>query len=95
MAPTGSKIGSAGMPLGTGNCAQGWFTCAVDDGGGCCPSGYLCGQSCTATATGAGATAPSIAEKIATGTAIRSSAQEWKKYASSVLGIWLGLVVWM
>ncbi|KAJ6131131.1 hypothetical protein N7523_001591 [Penicillium sp. IBT 18751x] len=34
----------------TGKCANGWFSCADTVGGGCCPSGYACGQSCTATA---------------------------------------------
>lgn len=64
VAPTGSGIGPAGEALGTGNCADGWFTCAASDGGGCCLSGYACGQSCTATATGISATA-SIQPKMA------------------------------
>ncbi|KAF2840811.1 hypothetical protein M501DRAFT_1014808 [Patellaria atrata CBS 101060] len=33
----------------TGSCASGWFNCAPGDGGGCCPSGFECGLSCTAT----------------------------------------------
>ncbi|KAJ5281259.1 hypothetical protein N7478_006631 [Penicillium angulare] len=32
----------------TGKCATGWFSCADTVGGGCCPSGFICGQSCTA-----------------------------------------------
>lgn len=93
MAPTGSGIGSVGVPLGSGSCAQGWLTCAADNGGGCCPSGYRCGQSCTATATGAGATTPPIAEKTATGAAPRQGMPKWKMIVSNVLGIGLGLVI--
>ena len=36
-----------------GTCANGWFLCGANRGGGCCPSGYVCGQiSCTATNAG-------------------------------------------
>ena len=34
----------------TGSCAHGWFSCADTAGGGCCPTGFACGSSCTATA---------------------------------------------
>ena len=37
------------MGLGASGCAAGWFSCAAGQGGGCCPSGYACGTSCTAT----------------------------------------------
>jgi hypothetical protein len=47
MAPIGA--GSAAL---TGSCANGWFSCAASVGGGCCPSGYGCGTSCTAMASG-------------------------------------------
>lgn len=30
-------------------CAQGWFSCADTVGGGCCPTGFACGSSCSAT----------------------------------------------
>ncbi|KAI4733412.1 hypothetical protein E4T50_16033 [Aureobasidium sp. EXF-12298] len=59
MAPSGA---SSAAP--TGNCANGWFSCAASVGGGCCPSGYGCGTSCTATASGqsnVGKSAPSEA----------------------------------
>lgn len=46
MIPSGT--GDAG--LGASGCALGWFSCAAGQGGGCCPSGYACGTSCTATA---------------------------------------------
>ncbi|KAL6715033.1 Bud site selection protein 6 [Lecanora helva] len=44
--PSASGSGSAD---GGGNCAAGWFSCAQGQGGGCCPMGYACGTSCTAT----------------------------------------------
>ncbi|PYH81983.1 hypothetical protein BO82DRAFT_71765 [Aspergillus uvarum CBS 121591] len=34
-----------------GRCASGWFSCADTVGGGCCPTGYRCGSSCTAVST--------------------------------------------
>ena len=47
IAPTGSGITAPGSLL-TGNCANGWATCAPSVGGGCCPSGYECGSvSCS------------------------------------------------
>ena len=42
-------------------CAAGWFSCGSSGGGGCCPSGYSCGASCTATAV--------VVQGPATGTA--------------------------
>ena len=66
--PPGS--GTTGNLAGaTGTCASGWYTCANTDGGGCCPRGYECGTSCTATASGGqgnvvGKTAPSSAMKV-------------------------------
>lgn len=33
----------------SGSCAGGWFECAAAEGGGCCPLGFACGASCTAT----------------------------------------------
>ena len=50
-----------------GNCQSGWATCAASDGGGCCPSGFACGASCTATISGqsnVGKEAPSSATRI-------------------------------
>ncbi|EGE06735.1 GPI anchored protein [Trichophyton equinum CBS 127.97] len=39
----------------TRRCADGWMSCPPNDGGGCCPNGYQCGQvSCTASATNIG-----------------------------------------
>lgn len=47
IAPSG-----ASSAISTGTCADGWVSCAASVGGGCCPSGYGCGTSCTAMATG-------------------------------------------
>jgi hypothetical protein len=61
IAPSGARSGAV-----TGNCANGWSSCAANLGGGCCPSGYECGTSCTATASGqsnVGKGAPSEAAK--------------------------------
>ncbi|KAK2760841.1 hypothetical protein FQN54_002080 [Arachnomyces sp. PD_36] len=41
-------------PTATGKCAEGWFGCGVERGGGCCPEGFGCEErSCTATGSGA------------------------------------------
>ncbi|KAF4551731.1 Hypothetical protein D9617_12g036200 [Elsinoe fawcettii] len=62
VAPAGASLGVAG------NCGAGWSTCAASIGGGCCPSGYLCGVSdCTATVSGqsnVGKEAPSAATRL-------------------------------
>lgn len=42
-------VTTGGSPS-TGKCAKGWFSCADTAGGGCCPVGFACGTSCTATA---------------------------------------------
>ncbi|KAF2100290.1 hypothetical protein NA57DRAFT_54381 [Rhizodiscina lignyota] len=43
---------SAAAAALTGTCAQGWSTCSQSVGGGCCPTGFECGASCTATSSG-------------------------------------------
>jgi hypothetical protein len=67
IAPTGSGVSRNSVAI-TGACASGWVSCAVGFGGGCCPAGYACGTSCTATASGGqgnvvGKTAPNSATK--------------------------------
>jgi hypothetical protein len=42
----------ASSTAGSNSCANGWFLCGDSDGGGCCPSDYVCGASCTATVSG-------------------------------------------
>ncbi|KAJ5777498.1 GPI anchored protein [Penicillium odoratum] len=56
---TGSGTSSGSI----GKCATGWFSCADTVGGGCCPSGYTCGSSCTA-----GASKTTVAKEQATAT---------------------------
>jgi progranulin len=68
IATTSSEL-SANSIL-TGACATGWSSCAASDGGGCCPTGYVCGSSCTATATVPGLQASQVG-KLAPNTAIR------------------------
>lgn len=46
VAPAVSGV-SKNTHLLTGSCANGWSACAATHGGGCCPSGYVCGVSCT------------------------------------------------
>ncbi len=56
----------------TGACATGWSTCAASNGGGCCPTGYACGSSCTATATASGLQASQVG-KLAPNEAVRGA----------------------
>ncbi|OAP54242.1 hypothetical protein AYL99_11343 [Fonsecaea erecta] len=56
VAPTGPGITAPATQV-TGSCAHGWSSCAPSVGGGCCPSGYVCGvTSCNVPAdvTGGG-----------------------------------------
>jgi hypothetical protein len=50
--PNASSTASAEANSAGGTCANGWFLCGQNDGGGCCPSDYVCGSSCTATVSG-------------------------------------------
>ncbi|KAJ5562170.1 hypothetical protein N7461_000931 [Penicillium sp. DV-2018c] len=54
---------------GGNQCAKGWFHCADTVGGGCCPTGFACGASCTATDTAA-ATTVAKAEVTANGVGV-------------------------
>lgn len=82
---TVTSASSAQGTTGKGSCAQGWYECAASDGGKCCPSGYACGQSCTATAseitataTGTAAVRPKIAASGATTFSSRGWTWKWK-----------------
>ncbi|RAL11517.1 putative GPI anchored protein [Aspergillus homomorphus CBS 101889] len=48
---TTTTSSSSSSSSSTGRCASGWFSCADTVGGGCCPTGYRCGTSCTAVST--------------------------------------------
>lgn len=75
MAPSGA---SSAAP--SGNCANGWFSCAASVGGGCCPSGYGCGASCIAMASG-----QSNVGKGAPSEAANARACEWIILSLSIL----------
>ena len=51
-----TDIITSGLTVAVGGtaaaCASGWQSCVASEGGGCCPSGYVCGASCTNTAGG-------------------------------------------
>ena len=70
IAPTSSGLGA--YSILTGECATGWSSCAASDGGGCCPTGYVCGSSCTATATASGLQATEVG-KLAPNAAVSES----------------------
>ncbi|KAL9089930.1 MAG: hypothetical protein Q9159_002287 [Coniocarpon cinnabarinum] len=44
-----ASVTSISTTANEGRCAQGFSTCPPSAGGGCCPSGYGCGDLCTAT----------------------------------------------
>lgn len=93
LGPAGSGVGSTGSALSAGGCAQGWYHCAEGDGGGCCPSGYACGESCTATATEVTATATATVQpKIATSGVLTSREWEWQARISLLICSALGLL---
>ena len=89
VAPSGLGVGVAS---GTGSCPQGWYTCAAGDGGECCPTGYSCGDICTATSTGVNAT-PATQPKLGAseGTALRA----WKGQSGLIktIVILLGMAI--
>ncbi len=91
LGPVGSETGSVRSALGRGSCAQGWYNCAEEDGGGCCPSGYACGQSCTATAAEATGTV-AVQPRIATSGSATSRAWKWEDRMSLVVFAALGLL---
>lgn len=73
---------TTGVSHNTGKCAKGWFSCADTAGGGCCPSGFACGTSCTATAA-----KTTVAKEEATSGGVRL------RMVKTMLGI-AGLCVW-
>lgn len=75
------------MQTETGTCAEGWKSCAAEEGGGCCPDGYGCGwTSCTAEEKGeTGSVGKIPAESLGTGTGV-----EWRV----VVLVWMVVVLW-
>jgi Predicted solute binding protein len=72
---------------GGNRCAQGWFHCADTVGGGCCPTGFACGASCTARDITFGTT---LAKEQATAT---SSDGVMCRVSKMMLGMMLGMSV--
>ncbi|KAI9036153.1 putative GPI anchored protein [Aspergillus affinis] len=70
-----------------GRCATGWFSCADTAGGGCCPSGYACGSSCTAQAT---ATATGTVAKEEPTNAASRNWSEWTR----IVGVGMVGMIW-
>ena len=77
--------------LGVSGCAQGWFNCGSGGGGGCCPSGYSCGTSCTATAVvvNGGVTGTAMVAKGNAGARVGMSMGGWICQFVLVVGILL------
>ncbi|PWY81862.1 hypothetical protein BO70DRAFT_362299 [Aspergillus heteromorphus CBS 117.55] len=69
----------------TEKCASGWFSCAATVGGGCCPTGYRCGASCTAVSTSTAT--ETVAKETATGGCGRPAWSGW------TLGLTVGVAV--
>ncbi|KAL4780995.1 hypothetical protein BJX76DRAFT_26007 [Aspergillus varians] len=86
--PTTSAESSEGS--GSTGCASGWFSCADTDGGGCCPTGYACGSSCTAVPTES--TTGTVAKEAPTvesrGEGVESN---WKPLLCMMLMVWMVL----
>lgn len=46
-----TTVGTGGAATGAqGSCPTSWYSCGADVGGGCCPTGYVCGSTCSASA---------------------------------------------
>ncbi|KAL2832056.1 hypothetical protein BDW59DRAFT_114903 [Aspergillus cavernicola] len=77
---------------GPRQCASGWFSCADTVGGGCCPSGYACGSSCTAVS--AASTTGTVAKEEPTATSMgeKEAKMNWKTLRCGALFmIWIVL----
>lgn len=81
--------GTGDAALGANGCAVGWFSCANGEGGGCCPSGYACGTSCSATAV--------VLQNGATGTAevAKDNGVEALKAGRSMVTAGIGLAIFL
>ena len=70
---------------------RGGFNCGSGGGGGCCPSGYSCGTSCTATAVvvNGGVTGTATVAKGNAGARVGMSMGGWICQFVLVVGILL------
>ncbi|CAI7583933.1 unnamed protein product [Penicillium glandicola] len=81
VAPVATTTGSSG-----GNrCAQGWFHCADTVGGGCCPTGFACGSSCTATNTASAMTVAKEQATASSGDGVVHRAESYRLLHSEVI----------
>ncbi|KAL4905808.1 hypothetical protein BDW74DRAFT_12949 [Aspergillus multicolor] len=84
--PTTSAANSS-EGSGTGTCATGWFRCADTVGGGCCPTGYACGASCTAVPTAS--TTGTVAKEAPTAESIGGAIQSnWVALTCAMVMTW-------
>ncbi|KAL2785060.1 hypothetical protein BJX66DRAFT_315691 [Aspergillus keveii] len=87
---TTTATSSGGSGSSSSGCASGWFSCADTVGGGCCPSGYACGEeSCTAAP--AASTSGTVAKEdpAAPANTGGTSKIHWKMMMYTTLGmIW-------
>ncbi|KAF2184309.1 hypothetical protein K469DRAFT_633651 [Zopfia rhizophila CBS 207.26] len=88
VAPTGASFATTAPPQ-RGSCPTGWFSCAANLGGNCCPNGFSCGEHCTATPGGntqvAGKVAPSTASSF-------SNASIWALISGGI-AIGIGMLI--
>ena len=69
----------------TGQCAMGFFSCAANQGGGCCPSGYACGSMCTATAGAAGPSEVGKADPASGAVTVKLGPVRWASVGLAVM----------
>ncbi|KAJ5145493.1 uncharacterized protein N7515_000057 [Penicillium bovifimosum] len=81
VAPVATPTG----PAGGNQCARGWFHCADTVGGGCCPVGFACGTSCTATDTAAATTVAKAETTSSDGVMLR--------VGRMMLGMMFGIII--
>lgn len=84
VAPTGTGISTATL---SGGCATGWQSCATSNGGGCCPIGYSCGMSCTATASGGGGSVVGKEAPDSSAISVKRSGVRWVASLGALISI--------
>ncbi|RDW76337.1 putative GPI anchored protein [Aspergillus mulundensis] len=86
--PTSAANSSEGSGVRT--CASGWFSCADTVGGGCCPTGYACGASCTAVPSAS--TTGTVAKEAPTAESIGGATKSnWVALTCAMVMTWMML----
>lgn len=76
----------------TGSCANGWSSCAANNGGGCCPSGYACGSACV---TSSGDETQTLAKEATASRAAALGVERWL-WVVVALGLTAGVgMIWL